>query len=429
MTIQQTISRLASQCVLCAVCTPYCPTYQIFRTENESPRGRIALLKALAEEQFMPSKKTLIALDHCLGCRACEKNCPSQVDYAQLNRLGRQFIRSHYPLISHPLQQQLVEKVLSYKATQPLLSAAAKIASPVLKFFSPHSNKHSNTMSHFINEIATHSSISSALKNYYPASGDHDNKSKAQLILFTGCSSSLFEQQLLKDAIFLFNACQYDVVIPKEQNCCGALSIRQGNSADTKKLAQGNIDSFIRLLEQSQAIISLNNSCSAQLQDYKKFIDSKNAEQFSAKSFDAISFLADTIKHSPLQFNALDKETSSDSHLLGVHIPCSLKNMLREEALLFKLLDHIPGVQLEKLNDDYCCGAAGSYMLQYPDVARQLLDKKINDIARHHYHTIVSSNIGCSLHLKQGIKQQAESLGREIEVLHPLSLLARLVKR
>lgn len=417
MTIQQTISQLANQCVLCGLCIPHCPTYKLFRTEHESPRGRISLLKALAEQQIEADEAVLTSLDHCLGCRACEKMCPSQVDYASISNLGRAFIASQYTHPQRSLKQKITEKILLTPALHPLLKLSAKAVTPFNSLLNKGMATQSSlaTMASFSQGIKDSSSQNYPLQEYYPASGE----SNPQVILFKGCGGELFEQQTLVDAIKLLNACQFDVLIPAEQQCCGAISTRQGDSENINALAKQNIEQFGPLLEKSQAIISVTNSCSGHLKDYHQFTQFSGANAFSHKVIDIISFLANVIKLKQITFAPLTHAS------IGVHVPCSLKNVLKEDSLLFDLLEHIPGVQLIKINDQYCCGAAGSYMLQYPDIANSLLDDKIDDIMQQSYQLIVSSNIGCSLHFKQGLKKQEAKIGRKVEVIHPIHLLAR----
>ena len=472
MTIQQTISQLANQCVLCGLCIPHCPTYMIFRTENESPRGRISLFKALAEEQFAADfksgealialKTSITSLDHCLTCRACEKICPSQVDYATINKLGRELIATQYPLYQRPLKQKLAEKLLLTPSLHPLLKLSAKATAPFQSFFKNQSGNESvfALIAGFSHEITEDSSSSAPLQDYYPAtegffsvedyllaegsSPAEDSLSvedsspsaqKPKVILFKGCSGDLLEQQTLIAAITLLNACQFDVYVPDKQQCCGAINARQGDAHGMKALAKQNISQFASLLQKSQAIISINNSCSAHLKEYNQLTD--GSEEFSHKVTDIVSFLAQALKTAHVKFAPLPqikesqiKESQTQGvQEIGVHIPCSLKNVLKEDSVLFDLLRNIPDIQLININDQYCCGAAGSYMLQYPDIANRLLDDKIDDIMHQHYQTIVSSNIGCSLHFKQGLKKHENKIGRTVEVLHPVRLLARqLVK-
>jgi len=111
---------------------------------------------------------------------------------------------------------------------------------------------------------------------------------------------------------------------------------------------------------------------------------------------------------------------------VAVHTSCTLKNVLKEEQQLYELLAFIPGIKLKPLNSQFCCGAAGSYMLQYPEVSNQLLSDKIEDITEHQYQLIVSSNTSCTLHFKQGLNQLTQT--RTIEVIHPVQLLARQLR-
>ncbi|MCW8929293.1 MAG: (Fe-S)-binding protein [Gammaproteobacteria bacterium] len=443
MSIQQTISQLANQCVLCGLCIPHCPTYKLFQTENESPRGRISLFKALAENQIKVSESLFTSLDHCLTCRACEKICPSQVDYATISNLGRALIASQHPEYQRSLKQKMAEKLLVTPSLHPLIKLSAKAVAPFQSFIGKNLKDVNQTESGsqstlasigvFSHEISSDASFSSPIKNFYPApeaSFQIKPGKKKQVILFKGCSSDLFEQQTLLDTIKLLNACLFDVYIPEKQHCCGAMNHRQGDIHGMKKLAKENIKQFKSLLQESQAIISITNSCSGQLKEYAKLMNSldseaeliNEAEDFGQKATDIISFLAQVIKIGHLKFAPLTEEKSQR---IGVHIPCSLKNVLKEDQILFDLLENIPNIQLIKINDQYCCGAAGSYMLQYPDIANRLLDEKIDDVIEQNYQTIVSSNLGCSLHFKQGLKNYEQKVGRKIEVIHPIQLLAR----
>lgn len=413
MTIHQTLSQLANQCVMCGLCIPHCPTYQLFQTENESPRGRIALFKALAEQQLDMSQPLFESLDHCLNCRACEKMCPSQVNYASISRLGRELIASYEQRPNSSLKQKLAEKVLETPSLHPFLKLTSKTIAPVQKLIPSRTN--GSALKQFIQEVTSEKSATTPLKSFYPASN-----SKGQVILFKGCSGDLFEEQTLLDSIVLLNACGYDVTIPDKFSCCGAIKLRQGDNQGLLSQAQKTITNLLPYLSNSQAMVVLNNSCSGQLQEYDRFEQSNEgstldeADKVAQKSVDIIRFLLTAFKEGNVRFKPLTQKVS-------VHVSCSLKNVLKENELLLQLLQHIPHIQLQKLNDKFCCGAAGSYMLSYPDVANRLLDDKIKDIEQQQSTLIVSSNLGCTLHFKQGLEKR----GKNVEVIHPVQLLAR----
>jgi len=388
LTVQKTISQLANQCVLCGLCLPHCPTYQVFHTENESPRGRISLFKALADGDLHLTDELFESLDHCLGCRACEHMCPSEVDYSKISDLSRQQLAQ-----SIQIQQSVKQKVAETVLQKAPLRSLARLS----------------------NRLTGQSS----LEQYYPV----DN-TLGKVALFTGCTGELFETQTLLDGIRVLNACGYEVVVPENQHCCGAIKRRQGDLDGMYAQIHNNIEGFKPYLKDCQAIISLNNHCSGQLKEYAHLMTGSDchkgsdSQAMTEHSFDIIAFLAQSFEqHSP-DFVPLEQEVI-------LHTSCSLKNVLHEAPLLEKVLAAIPELKINRLDAKICCGAAGSYRLRYPDIAGQLLDNKLQQIMGYNKSKIlVSSNLGCSLHYKQGLKK----LGLNIEVVHPVGLLARQLR-
>lgn len=389
MTVQHTISQLANQCVLCGLCLPHCPTYQVFHTENESPRGRISLFKALADGDLSLSDPLFNSLDHCLGCRACEKMCPSQVDYSRITDLSRQLL-----VQSIQTQQSIKQKVAETVLQNPSLRSLAKLSSRLTG--------------------------KASLEESYPV----DN-AIGSVALFTGCTGELFETQTLLDGITLLNACGYEVIVPPDQYCCGAIKRRQGDLDGMYQQINNNIELFTPLLtpqatpqvKDCQAVISLNNHCSGQLKEYAHLMIGSDSQNMAEHSFDIITFLHQAFKNKTPEFLPLQNS-------IIMHTSCSLKNVLNEAAHLESLLAYIPELQINKLDAKICCGAAGSYRLRYPEIANQLLNDKLQQIMHFDSPLLVSSNLGCSMHYTQGLKKQ----GLDVEILHPVSLLVRQLK-
>ncbi len=424
--IQQTISRLASQCVMCGLCLPHCPTYMLFRDENESPRGRISLLKAMAENQLQTTPTLIRHIDHCLSCKACEAMCPSEVRYADIVNLGRELIAAEKKTGSDiVVHQSRIEKLLLNKSSHAWLKAASALAAGGGKVTARLLGR-LNIQSAIsrLSNIAAEVSQGKALQPLYPVT-----EPVARVALFSGCTGELFEHQTLLDTIELLNACQIEVTVPQRQCCCGGISQRHGNRQEQIHLQQQNIEAFTDhdLEADDSAIISVTNSCSAQLKDYAQDarLDPEAAKQFALRVSDSLAYLHGILKSTATAQSASAAVSFAPlAATILVHIPCSLKNILHGQQQLLELLQHIPQMQLKLISAKYCCGAAGSYMLKYPHIADQLLELKIDDIIASGSRLIVSSNVGCTLHLKQRLQQ----LDYAVEIIHPVSLLLKQMK-
>ncbi|MEW5008540.1 MAG: (Fe-S)-binding protein, partial [Cycloclasticus sp.] len=220
------------------------------------------------------------------------------------------------------------------------------------------------------------------------------------------CASEVFDKKTLHDAIFILQHCGFELSIPSEQGCCGALDLHAGRKTTANELAEQNNAAFS--VADYSAVITVASGCGASLVRY----DSPLAE----KIYDIHDFIAPYLAE--LSFNKLDSSA-------WLHSPCSLKNTLSKGADIAALLSHIEGLNINKFDDSpSCCGAAGSYMLQQPTIANQLREQLIKPVKQQPTQYLLSSNIGCAMHIRAGLKQA----GLNIEVLHPVSLLAQQLK-
>lgn len=414
----QLIEHYASQCVKCALCLPHCPTYEITRDENESPRGRIALFQAISRADLPLTPQAKKHLDQCLGCRACEHVCPAHVEYGQLliqgraalNELAEKPVRSSFSLrnlfISWLLRKPPFLRVFHWVLWSLQLLGIRRLATalkvPQLLGLQP------------LEEILPPLDRPLSWQSHYAALGNKRGK----VMLFKGCVSSLCDQKTLAASIYVLRRLGYDVLVPADQTCCGAMALHAGNIEQTQALAQQNLLAFAA--EEVDAIITLATGCGAVLQAYDDHLSSQpnsnlsELRTFSAKIKDIVQFIQqcqwpqDVIPHA-MPLRAI------------LHTPCTRRNVLKDPYTPERLLARIPQLTCYPFKNPQCCGAAGTYFLEHPEFAAQLGQKLLSELDNIQVNMLVTTNVGCALHLLHQLKKN--HIG--ITVSHPVTLLAR----
>jgi glycolate oxidase iron-sulfur subunit len=375
----------AARCVKCGLCLAECPTYQYSFNEAMSPRGRITLIQALAQGQVKVDRYTHEVLSSCLLCRRCEAMCPSEVPFAVVMDRGRALVRS---------RQGLKEKLLIALLTRPfLMRLLSRIGKAVLP------------------EAAPLGSVVAQVRPDAPEPGvacfPPEKEPVGRVGLFTGCTGSLFDSAALEGAIALLRHAGYEVRIPREQGCCGALDAHGGNAVKAARLAAINEEAFAGLGE-LDAVLSIASGCGAQLAGYAVL---------GEKHADICNFLVQEKVVSRLRFRPFARQ-------VAVHIPCTLENVLHGKNAVLQLLSHIPQLQLERVGrKGSCCGAGGTAFLTRPDIAQCLREPVVQQIAELMPDLVSSSNVSCRLHLQAGAASDGP------RYVHPVTLLAQQLIR
>ncbi len=382
MTPQEALDR----CVKCGMCLPECPTYRLERNENESPRGRLALMEGLLQDR-LPGDATLTRhLDNCLGCRRCERVCPSLVPYGLLLDLARERLTGGRP---RRLAALIQSPILQRWGTQLARLTPRALSRPLRTLDG-------------LQRLAT---ALPANANAPPA-GDYPplrGTPRGRVGLFLGCATAAQQGGALQAVLQLLRYAGFRVLIPAQAGCCGALSLHSGDPGRAARLAATNRAAFDLSLD---AVVSIASGCGVHLDDYQPPLPTGH--------LDINRFL---LEQGDLR--AADFAPLADEVL--VHTPCSMENVYRGGDWVDALLSLIPELRLRAVGEaGQCCGSAGDYMLRHPELAERLRAPILEATGAHAARILLTSNVGCAMHLAEGLQRA----GLAIPVMHPVSVLA-----
>lgn len=399
---QHSILDLADQCVKCGLCLPHCPTYRLSGDEGESPRGRISLLQGLALEALEPTETFRGHIDRCLGCRACEAACPAGVEYGALLEAGRaELAQAHPPTRRKRVGLALMTRPRALRVAHWLGYTYQRSG---LRWLTRRLGLARLLGAERLERRLPLLARPRTLEGVHAARGTR----RGRVGLFTGCVGRALEQSALHDAIRVLTALGYDVVVPHAQRCCGSLHHHAGLPAQAQRFATINRGAFAD--EDLEAVLFVSSGCGAQLTEYDRLGSTLPAPARELSAFLTATDAVAELPLAPLSGTAL------------VHEPCTLRNVVGDAQATYRLLAAIPGLNVAALPDNQtCCGAAGSYMIEQPTFSEALLDRKVRALGDCEVQWLTSSNVGCAVQLAAGFQIHRPQL----EVVHPVQLLAR----
>lgn len=398
----------ADRCVMCGLCLPHCPTYGLAKNEAESPRGRIALMQALASNQLEIDHSLTAHLDSCLVCRACEKMCPSLVPYGRLIDNTRTLLKSRGQLHAPTMLKRLLDTVADKGKLQNLTRALRLYQGSGIQWLARKSGVLDGLDLAATESFLGAPSRGADLPAYSPPRQPH----RGDVALFTGCIGKLADSATLQTTVSLLNRLGYGVHVPRQQGCCGSLHQHNGEADRARSLALANQQAFSAL--EVEAIIGTLSGCTAQLAETPE--QPGGEKPFPAPVVDICDFLASIEWPEAITLNPLPQR-------VAIHEPCSVINILKRPGIIRRMLQRIPQIELVELSDSQCCGAAGSYMITQKENASKLRHLKLEGVRQTGASILVSNNVGCARHMEGGLKEA----GLKVEIIHPVELLARQI--
>lgn len=416
---------ILQQCMHCGMCLPTCPTYDATKREPHSPRGRISLMRAIADGQLSPTRAFGEEMSYCLGCLACETACPAGVDYTHLFETARADAERAGAL-ANPMRSLVRFLSLKILFTRPQL---LRLVGRLLWIYQ------ASGVQALVRGLGLGRLLPPRLRELEPMTPAIQKKFSPQLIrpvespsgkaryrvaLLTGCVQDLAFSHINRDTadVLLANGCE--VVTPPEQPCCGSLHAHNGDPETARILARRLID----LLEPASldAIITNSAGCGSHLKHYGRWLQddrgyAEKAGEWDRKVKDIHEWLVQIGFRPP---------RGEIRQTVTYHEACHLCHGQKITKQPREILRSIPGMDLVELPEStWCCGSAGIYNITQPETATALRNRKVGHILSTRAEVVATSNPGCHLQISTGLRMG----GKDVRVTQPVSLLAQAYRR
>ena len=388
------LNELLTHCIRCGFCLEDCPTFVETGNELESPRGRIYLVRSavegkLAWEDVKPH------MDLCLGCRACETSCPSAVEYGAIFEIAKDIIEQKSPSVT--------KKALLASTTNPGMLKAQLAASKFLP-----GGRVPKFVSRLLSGSNAQADMPTAQANQPLPTFSTDVAVRGEVFMLTGCAMQVLYPRVHECTRRLLRRIGY-VIRDVNQGCCGALHSHNGDLTTARKLGT----ELARAFEGSIPIVVNSAGCGSTMKEYANMIGPETAN-VANRTFDLSEFL---LKHGLL--DELKKATGLDGRTVTYHDACHLSHGQKITNPPRELIQAIPNSKYVELEESMmCCGSAGVYNVLQPDMARRLLDRKVDHIKETSADIVATGNPGCHAWIAQGCREQ-----RSARVMHTAELL------
>ncbi|MGF6430270.1 glycolate oxidase subunit GlcF [Bradyrhizobium elkanii] len=407
--------KILRACVHCGFCTATCPTYVLLGDELDSPRGRIYLIKEMLEKDKPPTADVVKHIDRCLSCLACMTTCPSGVNYMHLVDQARVRIERDY---QRPLTDWLLRSVLALVLPRPGLFRISMILAGFARPFAallPTPSVGASSPGLLRRIKAMLALAPRGLPQPGPAAGTvfaPIGRRRGRVALLQGCAQQVLAPRINQAAINVLTRHGVEVVLVKDEQCCGALTHHMGQDGDALGRARANITVWQREADQNglDAILVTTSGCGTVVKDYGYLL---REDKTFAEPAKRISALAKDITEY-LSALELAPSTQKGDVTVAYHSACSLQHGQKITQLPKELLSKNGFVVKDVPESHLCCGSAGTYNILQPDIASRLRDRKVANIALVKPDMIAAGNIGCMVQIAGGTS---------VPVVHTIELL------
>lgn len=393
-------------CVHCGLCLPACPTYRSTGVEADSPRGRIYLVRALAEGRIEDPEVVRHHLDRCLDCRACETACPSGVEYGAILETSRAALESRKPAsgLRPRIAKWMLRHVVVHQGRLRAMFAVLRLAEVLgLRRLA----RMLRLLPASVDAIAPH--VPPAAERRPLPTGWHRPRgpSRGKIGLFTGCVMEPIFGRINRATLQLLLANGFEVLVPQAQRCCGALLVHAGLPKDAAKVARANTTAF------AEVDVVINNSagCGCAMREYGELLGDETGRAFAGKCRDICEFLAE---------QGLSATPKPCTDRVAYDDPCHLCHGQKVRTEPRKLLQQVPGIQMiEHARPEDCCGSAGIYNMLQPELASDVGQRKAKALCDAKPDLVATGNPGCMMQIAAHLK----AAGSSARVVHPVELL------
>jgi glycolate oxidase iron-sulfur subunit len=407
--------KILRACVHCGFCTATCPTYVLLGDELDSPRGRIYLIKEMLEKNRPPTREVVKHIDRCLSCLACMTTCPSGVNYMHLVDQARVRIEKEY---TRPLSERLLRTALAWILPRPEWFRASMIVARFGRWLgvllpTPEAVPANPGL---VRRIKAMLALAPAtLPPPGPAGGSvfaARGKKRGRVALLQGCAQQVLGPRINQAAINLLTRHGIEVVLVKDEQCCGALSHHLGRDDDALARARANVTVWLTEAEQNglDAILVTTSGCGTVIKDYGYML--RADRDFAAAAAKISAMTRDITEY--VEGMSLQPAQQPSGIVVAYHSACSLQHGQKITQAPKELLSKSGFVVKDVPESHLCCGSAGTYNILQPDIANKLRDRKVANIATVRPDMIAAGNIGCMVQIAGGTS---------VPVVHTIELL------